>query len=145
MANTTATTSRGRYAKRRSRTRQRAPCFRTSGPRGCRNLQAEGLPRINDGWDHHDEVVAHVLSDRHGKWLLNQMLVVLGSEFGRTPRIRINDMTGETCTTERSRACWLGLGQRSGYRDTHRDNFGGTTRQAAVLEQAMSALFADLP
>ena len=40
--------------------------------------------------------------------MLDQTLVVLGSEFGRTSRINDND--GRTTATRASCACWPGLG-----------------------------------
>ncbi len=55
--------------------------------------------------------------------------MVLATEFAHTPRINGNAfMLG-------------GAGIRSGI---YSDNFEGTPRQAAVLDQAMSALLADL-
>ena len=60
------------------------------------------------------------------------------------PRCESTTTTGETTTP--SRACWPGLGPRVGRQrgDSHSDNFEGTPRQTTVLDQATSALPADL-
>ena len=75
-----------------------------------------------------------------GPPLLDQALVVLGTHFGRTPRINDND--GREHHSD-AFLCLLAGAGISGC-DTDSDNFEGTPRQAAVVDQAMSALRADL-
>ena len=70
--------------------------------------------------------------------------MVLGAEFGRTPRINDERLVG---SARRSVSCLLpGAGIEGGEvtGDTHSDNFEGTPCQAAVLDQAMSALLSNL-
>ena len=75
-------------------------------------------------------------ADLQAKRLLDQTLVVLGTEFSRTGQINDND---ERYHHNRAFTCLLaGAGMGGG--DTCSDNFEGTPRQAAVLDQAMSAL-----
>ena len=88
------------------------------------------------------------VADLHAKGLLSQTLVVLPTEFGSQPRINGNG-SATMCLHSRSRVCWLGLGSRADRRGgtpwaTHSDNFEGTPRQAAILDQTMSTLFANL-
>ena len=60
-----------------------------------------------------DQAMIVPLSGLYAKELLDQTLVVLGAEFGRTPRINGNDgRDHHNRTFERSRACWPGLGSR---------------------------------
>ena len=87
-----------------------------------------------------DQAVRALLADLQTNGLRDQTLVVLGTEFGRTPRINSNDGRDhhdEPFTCLMARAGMVG-------RDTYIDNFEGTPRRAAILDQAMSALLADL-
>ena len=78
-------------------------------------------------------------ADLQAKGLLDQTLVVVGTEFGRTPRIDGNDGWG---FRNEAFTCLLAGAEMGG--NTHSDNFERTPRQAAVLDQAMSTLLADL-
>ena len=70
------------------------------------------------------QAMSALLADLQAKGLKDWTLVVLGTEFDRRPRINGSD-------------------GRNGS-NTHSDNFERTPRQAAVLDQAMSAVLADL-
>ena len=73
-------------------------------------------------------------ADLQGKGLLDQRLVVLGTEFGLKPRINDNDGRDQHEAFRCLLAGW----------DTHSDNFEGAPPQAAILEQVTSAQLADL-
>ncbi len=64
-----------------------------------------------------------VLADLHTKGLLDQTVVVLATEFGRTPRINDND--GRDQQNDALRCLLAGAGIREGKADgnTHSDNF----------------------
>ena len=70
--------------------------------------------------------------------------MVLGTEFGRTPRINDND-GGDYHNSVRYLLAGAGIRDWEAKRDTHSDNFEGTPRQTTVPDQAMSALLGDLP
>ncbi len=87
-----------------------------------------------------DHAMIALRADLQAKGPLHQTPVVLDTEFGRTPRI--NDSDGwdhdnKTCA-------YLLVGAVIDGCHTHSDNFEGTPQHAAVLDQAMSALLADL-
>ena len=85
---------------------------RTSLGQGCllaRRLVESGVRLVSvrsGGWDHHfdlfedlsgkklpelDDAFATLLEDLHERGMLESTLVIVGTEFGRTPEINVND------------------------------------------------------
>ena len=58
---------------------------------GIERRETPGVPRIQRQSAVLDQAMSALLADLQADGLLNQTLVVLGTEFGRTPRINDND------------------------------------------------------
>ena len=70
-----------------------------------------------------------LLADLQVKGLIDQTLVVLGTEFGHTPRINANDWRDHH---SKALTCLLaGAGMKRGM---YSDNIEGTPRHVAILE-----------
>ena len=114
------------------------------GLAACRNTRRLGHPQRQLRGHRTPGVVLNqatsaLLSNLQTKRLLDQTLVVLGTEFGRTPRINDND--GQENDNDALVCLLAGAGING---EHHSDNFEGTLRQAAVQDQATSALLPDL-
>ncbi len=99
----------------------------------------------NTNWDHHynvgkltgvsqqvDQPIAALISDLKQRGLLDDTLVVIATEFGRTPYERKRDHTGRNHHKDAFTCLLAGAGVRSGHIHGRSDKYGLTVEEDGV-------------